>query len=113
MLTSVFSCAGVFLIPYVTMLLVTGLPLFFFELCLGQFGREGPITIWKVVPLFQGLGVSMVMVAFFIGLYYNVIIAWAFFYLFSSFTANLPWASCDNWWNTEACRRLDTSTFSQ
>ncbi|XP_047737396.1 sodium- and chloride-dependent glycine transporter 1 isoform X1 [Hyalella azteca] len=99
---------GVFLIPYVAMLLTTGLPLFFFELCLGQFGQEGPLTIWKICPLFTGLGLSMVMVAFFIGLYYNVIIAWAFFYLFSSFTASLPWASCDHWWNTEACRRFDS-----
>ncbi|XP_045129508.1 sodium- and chloride-dependent glycine transporter 1-like [Portunus trituberculatus] len=99
---------GAFLIPYAIMLLVTGLPLFFFELSLGQFGREGPITIWKVVPLFQGVGVGMFMIAFFIALYYNVIIAWAFFYLFSSFTAELPWQSCDHWWNTDACKRFDT-----
>ncbi|XP_045625896.1 sodium-dependent proline transporter-like isoform X2 [Procambarus clarkii] len=98
---------GAFLIPYVIMLCITGLPLFFFELSLGQFGREGPITIWKVVPLFQGVGVGMFMIAFFIALYYNVIIAWALFYLFSSFTAELPWQSCDHWWNTAACRRFD------
>ncbi|XP_071539610.1 sodium- and chloride-dependent glycine transporter 2-like isoform X5 [Panulirus ornatus] len=90
------------------MLSITGLPLFFFELSLGQFGREGPITIWKVVPLFQGVGVGMFIIAFMIALYYNVIIAWAFFYLFSSFTAELPWQSCDHWWNTAACRRFDT-----
>ncbi|KAK8719450.1 hypothetical protein OTU49_014026 [Cherax quadricarinatus] len=98
---------GAFLIPYAIMLTITGLPLFFFELSLGQFGREGPITIWKVVPLFQGVGVGMFMIAFFIALYYNVIIAWALFYLFSSFTAELPWQSCDHWWNTAACRRFD------
>lgn len=45
---------GAFLIPYCIMLLVCGLPLMFFELCLGQFGREGPITVWKICPLFQG-----------------------------------------------------------
>ncbi|XP_042214876.1 sodium-dependent proline transporter-like [Homarus americanus] len=99
---------GAFLIPYALMLCTTGLPLFFFELSLGQFGREGPITIWKVVPLFQGLGVGMFMIAFFIALYYNVIIAWALFYLFSSFTAELPWESCNHWWNSDACRRFDS-----
>ena len=97
--------SGAFLIPYVTMLLILGLPLFFFELCLGQYGQEGPITIWKIVPLFQGVGYGMFMIAFFVSLYYNIIIAWAFFYLFSSFTSELPWVSCDHWWNTEACRR--------
>nr|XP_027214213.1 sodium- and chloride-dependent glycine transporter 1-like isoform X2 [Penaeus vannamei] len=99
---------GAFLIPYFSMLCITGLPLFFFELSFGQYGQEGPITIWKAVPLFQGIGIGMFMIAFFIALYYNIIIAWAFFYLFSSFTAELPWQSCDHWWNTAACRRFDT-----
>lgn len=94
------------------MLCITGLPLFFFELSFGQYGQEGPITIWKAVPLFQGIGIGMFMIAFFIALYYNIIIAWAFFYLFSSFTAELPWQSCDHWWNTAACRRyLDNFFF--
>lgn len=31
---------------------------------------------------------------------YIIIIAWAFFYLFSSFSAELPWATCGNYWNT-------------
>jgi solute carrier family 6 amino acid transporter-like protein 5/7/9/14 len=28
--------------------------------------------------------------------------------LASSFTDHLPWTSCDNWWNSEACRKFDT-----
>ncbi|XP_076036937.1 sodium- and chloride-dependent glycine transporter 1-like [Oratosquilla oratoria] len=99
---------GAFLIPYVIMLTITGLPLFFFEVSLGQYGQEGPITIWKVLPLMQGVGFGMFIIAFFISLYYNIIIAWAFFYLFSSFTAELPWSSCDHWWNTAACRWFDS-----
>lgn len=31
---------------------------------------------------------------------YIIVIAWAFFYLFSSFSAELPWATCGNYWNT-------------
>lgn len=46
--------SGAFLIPYAIMLVTCGLPLMFFELSLGQFGREGPITVWKICPLFQG-----------------------------------------------------------
>jgi len=46
--------AGAFLIPYLIMLVIAGLPLFFFELSLSQFCSEGPITIWKVNPIFYG-----------------------------------------------------------
>ena len=47
--------SGAFLIPYVVMLIFTGIPLFFMELAFGQFASEGVISIWKVSPLFQGL----------------------------------------------------------
>ncbi|CAG0895097.1 unnamed protein product, partial [Cyprideis torosa] len=98
---------GAFLIPYAIMLLTCGLPLFFFELSLGQYVREGPITVWKICPIFGGVGYAMFMISFVVGIYYNMIIAWALYYLWSSLSSSLPWTSCDNLWNTEACQRYD------
>ncbi|XP_053400420.1 uncharacterized protein LOC123556538 [Mercenaria mercenaria] len=95
---------GAFFIPYLIMLTFCGIPLVFMEMGFGQYASLGPVTIWRAVPLFKGVGYAMVVSVAFICVYYNVINAWAFHYLFSSFTANLPWASCDNKWNTEACR---------
>ena len=46
----------------------------------------------------------MMMLSGYIAIYYNVIISWAFFYFFSSFSWTLPWSSCDNTWNSEYCR---------
>ena len=41
--------------------------------------------------------------AWYVGFYYNVVIAWSFYYLFASFTSVLPWRYCDHAWNTVHC----------
>ncbi|CAM9983228.1 unnamed protein product [Lampetra fluviatilis] len=92
---------GAFLIPYIIMLAFVGLPLFFLECSIGQFASLGPITIWKVVPILKGLGWMMVITSSLIALYYNAIIAYGLFYLFASFTSELPWSSCKKWWGAD------------
>ncbi|KAK2188076.1 hypothetical protein NP493_144g01030 [Ridgeia piscesae] len=75
------------------MLAAVGLPLFFMELAFGQFASLGPISVWKINPLFKGLGFAMVAVSWLIAVYYNVVIAHVLLYLFASFrsvTGNLP-----------------------
>ncbi|XP_050411372.1 sodium- and chloride-dependent glycine transporter 1 [Patella vulgata] len=94
---------GAFLIPYIIMLAVVGLPLFFMELAFGQYASLGPIAIWSINPMFKGLGYGMVIASWLISLYYNVIIAHTLFYLASSFTSELPWITCNNTWNTDNC----------
>lgn len=99
------------MIPYTIMLLFVGLPLFFMELAFGQYASEGPITIWKISPLFQGLGYAMFLMSALVGIYYNMILAWALFYLISSFTSELPWSSCYNHWNTNGLSNLFMLSF--
>ncbi|KAL7843527.1 hypothetical protein AOLI_G00250390 [Acnodon oligacanthus] len=91
---------GAFLIPYVIMLSVAGLPLFFMESSFGQFCSQGPINVWKAVPIFQGVGITMMLVSTFVSIYYNVIIAYSIYYLFASFQDPLPWSDCSNWSDT-------------
>lgn len=51
----IYIYLGAFLIPYCTMLLVGGIPLFYMELALGQFYQTGAITCWgRLVPMFKG-----------------------------------------------------------
>lgn len=45
---------GAFLVPYLLMLFICGIPLFFMESCLGQFGGTGCITMFRISPLFKG-----------------------------------------------------------
>lgn len=47
--------AGAFLIPYVLMLVLGGVPLMYLELIIGQFHRRGAISVWKnISPVFKG-----------------------------------------------------------
>ena len=95
---------GVFLIPYLIMLALAALPLFYMELSIGQFSRLGPNKVFgKLAPLFRGLGYGMICVSLWVALYYNVIIAWSFYYTFASLTSTLPWTDCKNWFNTPNC----------
>ncbi|XP_053354684.1 sodium- and chloride-dependent GABA transporter 2-like [Clarias gariepinus] len=99
---------GVFLIPYLVFLFACGIPLFLMEISLGQYTSQGSITCWrKICPLFEGLGYGTIVVLLHSSIYYIIIMAWAFFYLFSSFSTELPWASCSNVWNTETCVEFD------
>ncbi|XP_041364133.1 sodium- and chloride-dependent betaine transporter-like [Gigantopelta aegis] len=46
--------------------------------------------------------------------YYNILICWTLYYLYSSFSAVLPWTTCSNSWNTPSCvaRTLGRNTTS-
>ena len=50
----VMMSTAVFLIPYLTFLLLIGMPLFFMEVSYGQFASLSPITVWRMSPLFKG-----------------------------------------------------------
>ncbi|CAC5382398.1 Sodium- and chloride-dependent neutral and basic amino acid transporter B(0+),Sodium-dependent proline transporter,Sodium- and chloride-dependent glycine transporter 1,Sodium-dependent dopamine transporter,Sodium-and chloride-dependent glycine transporter 2,Sodium-dependent neutral amino acid transporter B(0)AT2,Sodium- and chloride-dependent transporter XTRP3B [Mytilus coruscus] len=90
---------GAFFIPYIIMLVTCGIPLVYMELAFGQYASLGPVTVWRAVPLFKGIGMAMVLSSFVVSIYYNMVNAWAVHYLFSSMTATLPWFNCGNDWN--------------
>ncbi|KAL0277756.1 UNVERIFIED_CONTAM: hypothetical protein PYX00_004932 [Menopon gallinae] len=94
---------GAFLIPYTLMMIFGAVPLFYMELILGQYNRQGPISVWRICPIFKGVGFCSVLVAFYVSFYYNVIIAWALYFLTASATPDLPWVHCNNSWNTDDC----------
>ncbi|XP_050413379.1 sodium- and chloride-dependent glycine transporter 1 [Patella vulgata] len=97
---------GAFLLPFVIMMAIIGIPLFLLESALGQYCSSGPMTCWRFAPLFKGVGVAMVIVSALTSIYYNMILAWAQYYLFASFTSELPWMSCTQPWSTRDCSML-------
>lgn len=94
------SGGGAFLIPYLIMVLLCGIPLLFMEFTLGQYTHLGPVHAFaKICPLLKGVGLGTVVISFVFSTYYNVLMSWAIYYLFNSFGATLPWQSCNNTWN--------------
>uniref|UniRef100_A0A8C2CEY7 Transporter n=1 Tax=Cyprinus carpio TaxID=7962 RepID=A0A8C2CEY7_CYPCA len=91
---------GAFLIPYLIMLGLAGIPIFLLEVSLGQFASQGPVSVWKAIPALQGCGIAMLIISVLIAIYYNIIMCWTLYYLFASLKGTLPWATCKNEWNT-------------
>ncbi|RXM97332.1 Sodium- and chloride-dependent GABA transporter 2 [Acipenser ruthenus] len=95
---------GAFFIPYLIFLFTCGIPVFFLETALGQYTSEGGVTSWrKISPLFEGIGYATQVIVALLNFYYIIVLAWGIFYLSNSFTWELPWASCNNTWNTGSC----------
>ncbi|XP_063685066.1 sodium-dependent neutral amino acid transporter B(0)AT3-like isoform X3 [Bolinopsis microptera] len=85
---------AVFLIPYFTMLVIEGVPLFLVELWIGQKFRSGCIGgFYKIHKALSGIGFATWMIGFYTNLYYNAIIMYTIYYFFASFQKTLPWAA--------------------
>ncbi|XP_064622838.1 sodium-dependent proline transporter-like [Lineus longissimus] len=102
---------GAFLIPYCLAMVVIGFPTFFLEVVIGQFSGLSPSMVWNVIPLFKGIGWGMTVAILVVSVLYGHLVTWILYYLAMSFSAELPWTSCNNTWNTENCiiRQLNAS----
>ncbi|KAM5264432.1 sodium-dependent neutral amino acid transporter B(0)AT1 [Ctenodactylus gundi] len=86
---------GAFMIPFLILLVLEGIPLLHLEFAVGQRLRKGSVGVWSAIhPTLKGLGVASMLVSFTVGLYYNTIIAWVMWYFFNSFQEPLPWSQC-------------------
>lgn len=84
-----------FVIPYVIICVLCGIPLLMMETALGQFARKGPVGCWDFAPSMRGIGIASVVISFFGALYYIMVMVWGGLYLFHSFNSIgsvLPWS---------------------
>ena len=83
---------GAFLIPYFVALFTVGIPLLIVEFGIGHwFGKSAPMACKEVRKRWEWIGWWGAFSAFFISVYYSVIMAWCLCYLFHSL--GLVWGS--------------------
>ena len=63
-------------------------------------GNAVILLLLTQIPFIAGVGYCAVTTIFLISIYYNVINAWSFYYLFASMTSHLVWQNCNNTWNS-------------
>ncbi|XP_049587217.1 solute carrier family 6 member 19b [Syngnathus scovelli] len=86
---------GAFMIPFLILLVLEGIPLLHLEFAIGQRLRGGSLGVWSSIhPYLTGIGIASMCVSLTISLYYNTIIAWILWYFFNSFQDPLPWSYC-------------------
>ncbi|KAL3877325.1 hypothetical protein ACJMK2_035055 [Sinanodonta woodiana] len=97
---------GAFLIPYLFFLVLCGGPLYYMEICLGQFTGKSAIGAFELCKIFRGLGIVMVAMSFVVLFYDGILMAWILYFIYQSFSSPIAWSTCGNWWNTPLCTQF-------
>uniref|UniRef100_A0AAQ5ZDG7 Transporter n=1 Tax=Amphiprion ocellaris TaxID=80972 RepID=A0AAQ5ZDG7_AMPOC len=86
---------GAFMIPFLILLVLEGIPLLHLEFAIGQRLRAGSMGVWSEIhPYLAGIRIASMCISLTVSLYYNTIIAWIMWYFFNSFQDPLPWSQC-------------------
>ncbi|XP_045165019.2 sodium- and chloride-dependent betaine transporter-like [Mercenaria mercenaria] len=97
---------GAFLIPFFFFLITSGGPLYYLEVCLGQFTGQSAGLAFEFCSLSRGLGILQVALSLCVLWYLISIMVWVLYFLYSSCFSELPWTTCNNPWNTENCTEI-------
>ncbi|ESP00226.1 hypothetical protein LOTGIDRAFT_54242, partial [Lottia gigantea] len=101
---------GAFLIPYMIAVATVGFPIMYLEVVVGQYMKQSAIGMWKICPLFKGLGILTAVFSYGETAYYMIIFVWCLMYLGTSFHNPLQWTHCNNTWNTRNCSEFVFNT---
>ncbi|KAJ3644807.1 hypothetical protein Zmor_022510 [Zophobas morio] len=90
---------GAFLIPYLAVLILLGRPMYYLEMCLGQFSSRGNVKMFEsMAQVLKGVGFGQLIGTFSVATYYCSLMALTLYYLIHSFNFELPWSQCDKRW---------------
>ncbi|XP_044738253.1 sodium-dependent transporter bedraggled isoform X2 [Chrysoperla carnea] len=84
-----------FIVQFMVLSVVFGIPLFTLHTCLGQQLNAGVIDMWRISPIFQGVGIALLVAQALIGMYSIIGVSWLFVFFRDSFITkmdNYKWA---------------------
>lgn len=87
---------GNFLIQFLILSIIFGIPFVWLQMCLGAKIRSGPISMWKISPICSGIGISLVLVQYFVTIYSSVAIVWLLVYIGDTFIYNSSYRWSDS-----------------
>uniref|UniRef100_A0A1A9VMD9 Amino acid transporter transmembrane domain-containing protein n=2 Tax=Glossina austeni TaxID=7395 RepID=A0A1A9VMD9_GLOAU len=88
---------------YLIGMLLYAIPIFGIQTFLGQFSSSGIISVFRVAPIFKGIGYSILFHNLATLSYYAVLASIPLIYAANSLHTVIPWMSCDNAWNSVNC----------
>ncbi|KAL1431148.1 hypothetical protein MTO96_014535 [Rhipicephalus appendiculatus] len=96
---------GAFIIPYITLTIIAGRPMYLLELVLGQFSGYAQTKAFDGYPIAKGVGWAMVYASVSLALFNSMVLAYVIIYLYYSMwnPTTLPWTQCDPSWADEQC----------
>ncbi|XP_018304397.1 sodium- and chloride-dependent transporter XTRP3A [Mycetomoellerius zeteki] len=74
-----------FMIQFLILSLILGIPLLTLQVCLGQRLAAGSVDMWSISPICQGVGIALLVAQAFIGIYSIVGVSWMFVFFRDSF----------------------------
>ncbi|CAD7079885.1 unnamed protein product [Hermetia illucens] len=97
------SGGGYIFLPILINTFLYLIPVFFVQSFMGQFSSTGYITVFRVSPLFKGIGYIILALNFSSVIYGSSVATFPFLFFLKSFQLNTTWMYCDNSWNSENC----------
>ena len=95
------------MVQFLLLSLCFGIPLLTFFMSCGQYLGSGLIDMWRISPIFQGVGVSLMIVQGLAGVYSLVVTSWMLVYFRDSFETlgdKYKWSSCDGYSQLTDCQ---------
>ncbi|XP_065297736.2 sodium-dependent proline transporter-like isoform X2 [Dermacentor albipictus] len=105
---------GAFIIPYITLTMIAGRPMYLLELILGQFSGYAQTKAFDGYPIAKGVGWAMVYASVSLAVFNSMVLAYVIIFLYYSLggTTTLPWTQCDPSWADEQCYVKEEGVFS-